>query len=195
MMDNGGLNEKGKPELKVGEGGQGETKKGEKRTDSGALFRVYFTSTSARTHKLTHTNTHTHRGEYTLAVWCWGVFVCWVTPRLSAAGVIYPCLYGPPIRRVKSTDGLVSKSLTCLFQHQKVHLGASVIFHPFPQLSLSYIMMSNSLVLSLSLSLFLSVCLSLILSPAARLSSSPPPLPLSASVSTVSHTTPKLLLH
>ena len=31
MMDNGGLNGKGKPELKAGEGGQAETKKGREK--------------------------------------------------------------------------------------------------------------------------------------------------------------------
>lgn len=39
-----------------------------------------------------------------------------------------------------------------LFQHQKVHLRASVIFHPFPQLRLGYIMMSNSFSVSHPLS-------------------------------------------
>lgn len=34
-----------------------------------------------------------------------------------------------------------------LFHHQKVHLGASAIFYPFPQLRLGFILMSNSLCL------------------------------------------------
>lgn len=68
-----------------------------------------------------------------------------------------------------------------LFQHQKVHLRASVIFHPFPQLRLGYIMMSNSFSVSHPRSIHQSFILTSPLQP-----------PQSISVLAVSRSTPML---
>lgn len=84
-----------------------------------------------------HINKHTHTHTLHLSDVEEHLYVgsCW----LSAAGVIYPCLYGPALchkkeRKEEKKHWWVGfKEPYLLFQHQKVHLEASVIFHLFPQ--------------------------------------------------------------
>ena len=152
MMDNGGLNGKGKPELKAGEGGQAETKKGrEKNWQRRTVSSLLHINKRSHTQTLSHTHTHTQRRVYTSCLMLRSV--CMLGHAEAECCRCYlPMSVWPANTPCKKHWWAGFKEPYLLFQHQKVHLGASVIFHPFPRLRLGYIMMSNSLSLSLSLS-------------------------------------------
>lgn len=122
--------------------GRGE-KNREVRPRTGKIYCLLVAEMKASTH--IHTQTHKHIQTVYLSdvEKCLYVGSHWV----SAAGVICPCLYGLAIWHEKKPWWSGFKEPYLLFQHQKVHLRASAIFHPFSQLGLGFIMMSNSLCL------------------------------------------------
>lgn len=113
-------------------------------TDSNILFE--FTSIDKERKQFTHQQAHTHRNYTCLMLR--SVFMLghadWVLQVLFTLA----CMAQHYAMNKRWWVGFKEPYL--LFQHQKVHLGASVIFHLFPQLRLGCIMMRNSLSLFLS---------------------------------------------
>lgn len=139
MGVNGGSEWKCKLELKLGERGRKKTKSEVQNIIQYSLSLLLLGKTES-----IHTHTHTD----TIPVWCWGLFVCWVM-LTECCRCYLPRPVWPSTMPWKKHWWAGFKEPYLLFQHQKVHLGASVIFHLFPQLRLGNIMMSNSLSLSL----------------------------------------------
>lgn len=152
---NNGGSEWSSNRVNEGRGNKGGKREVRATADSNALFEFTYSGKERRLFTLSHTHMHT----YTIPVWCWGLFVCWVMPTECCRCYLPMPVWPGATPWEKKHWWAGFKEPYLLSQHQKVHLGASVIFHPFPQLGLGYIMMSNSR--------------SLILSQAASLSSSP----------------------
>lgn len=161
--DNGGSKWEDKLELKPGK--RGKHKKEERSEGHNRQSRAVWVYFYWERRKAVNTSTvkHTHTDTYYCLMLRSDLYVG--SRCLSAAGVIYPCCMARHYAMEHHWwPGFKEPYL--LFQHEKVHLEASVISHLFPQLRLGCIMMANSHSLS----------------PAASLSSSSPDPSLSLSL-------------
>lgn len=130
----GRIKAEGKLENCVKEG-RGRMKMGGEKQCLKPRATLEFTSNGKEKKRFTHkqVNAHTH----STPVWCWGVFVCWVT-LTECCRCYLLMLVWPATMPWKKHWWAGFKEPYLLFQHQKVHLGASVIFHPFPRLRSYY---------------------------------------------------------
>lgn len=146
----------GEVKLKAGDGEQQETKVRKIEAWARRESTTHCWSLGDRekgVHASTSAHTHKHHTCVIARTVCMLGHADWVLQVLFT----HACI-APHYAMKKALMGCF-KEPYLLFQHQKVHLEASVIFYLFPQLWPGYIMLSHSL--------------SLILSPAASLSSSP----------------------